>query len=144
MRNLLWLVALCLVCGCADKKTIDNAKWAVQQRFPTLHDSLDFSGVFVVHGAMTNAGVPALATCGYVKTQAANGMQSSNARFMVDQSENHVLKTTWPRIVAIEPPNMRVATVRSANSANKATVFEEAYWNPSCVDATHPPSYTGG
>ena len=62
---------------------------------------------------------------------------------MADQSENDVRETTWPRIVAIESLNMKNATVRSANSAHKATVFEEAYWNKSCVDATHAPSYTG-
>lgn len=143
MRNLLWLVALCLACGCADKNAIDNAKWAVQQRFPMLHGSPNFSGMFVVHGTMTNAGAPALATCGYVDTQGTTGTHPSVVRFMVDQSESHALKTAWPRIVAIESPHIRMATVRSANSATKATVFEEAYWNPSCVDATHPPSYTG-
>ena len=146
MRKLIWPVILCLVCACADH-TIGTAESAVADQLQARLQSTNFSGVFVVPGGMTHAGVRLLTTCGYVEAPGA----SSPVRFVAEQTvpymfvagQNASLRSLTPLIVAVEDPTERTATMRSANSSSEATVFEEAFWNKSCVDTKHPASYTG-
>lgn len=105
-------------------------------------DSAKFSNEFIVRGVEDKDGFQPLATCGFVNAKNSFGGYTGASRFVVSQTEGHKIITFDSYATAIEDAKNRHAIIGGKHDP-KPSVFEEVYWNTSCVDAQHPATYSG-
>ena len=133
-----------LVAGClSDQEALKlDAEKAVKAM---LKDpaSAQFSGLYVVFEPPDD-GVRRVAVCGYVNARNSYGGYTGKQRFVASGHIGKVASSTLLDVghAQIEGPE-RFATVESAKTSEPETVFEKVYWNRSCVDAAHPPTFSG-
>ncbi len=106
-------------------------------------DSADFGDVYLVAGAKNEA-LQDIAICGLVNAKNSFGGYSGNQRFVAYGYKGTIAgsKSLGISRAYVEEAD-RQATVGTIDTPNKATVFEEIHWNKACVDAEHPPTYSG-
>ena len=127
-------------CGSDD----DQFKWAAEKAVASSlkdPDSAKFDRTYVIRKETDDRGFSRLAACGVVNGKNSYGAYSGGARFVVwgSQGPNSQNLTS----VNIENPFERAATAESRSTGKFETIFEKISWNAYCVDATHPPSFTG-
>ena len=131
--------------GCTDDDwATANARLAVQAQLRN-PDSAKFGDMHVVWQPRSNdtPHVMGGASCGTVNAENGFGGMTGPLRFVVVHALNDELGTKDNVLAVIEDPTKRQATVGSSGTEQPATVFEEVYWNHYCVDAGHPPQFTG-
>lgn len=104
-------------------------------------DTARFGTSFVVRKQVEKNGAvfDAVALCGLVDGKNAFGAYAGGTRYVVGGFQGGKIVT----IVGVDlEDGDRRATVKSYDKAEKATIFEELYWNEKCVDAAHPPTYS--
>lgn len=141
IRLLLPLLAASVVVGCGspDQKAIWTAEKNVAARMKD-PDSAKFSAQFLIRSPVDKNGFQQIAVCGVVDGKNSFGALTGGTRFVVLQSEGRNTFTT--ESVQIEDADRR-ATVDSVDKPQKETIFESIHWNRYCVDAAHPPMYSG-
>lgn len=144
MKRILAAAALVLLSGClSDDETLKlNAEKHVSGMLKD-PESARFSGLYLVPGAVRD-GMQDVAVCGVVNAKNSFGAYAGGERFVAYAYKGDIggSKLLGISHAYLEGSN-RVATAATADSANKATIFEELHWNKACVDATHPPTYSG-
>lgn len=102
--------------------------------------SAQFSGVYLVR-TKSHQGFDLISACGFVNGKNSFGVLAGNTRFVVrgSQSEN----TQDISSVNIEDHDRTGIPGKGPSPSQKPTLFEEVYWNASCVDDLHPASYSG-
>ena len=96
---------------------------------------------FVV-GGKGELGKGTLYVCGTIDGKNAFGAYTGGVRYVVRQSIGNDGTNVRNENIHLEDSD-RQATSETRNSKNRETIFEKVYWNPSCTDENHPPSYTG-
>lgn len=144
MKNAIKVLTLIAVgalagCGSPDQKAIWTAEKNVAARMKD-PDSAKFHSQFLIRLPVDKNGFQTIYVCGIVDGKNSFGAFTGGTRFVVAQSEGRNTFTTTD--VQIEDSDRR-ATVDSADKPQKETIFEAVYWNKQCVDAAHPPTYTG-
>lgn len=106
-------------------------------------DSARFSGVYLVPGNRRES-MQDVAICGMVNGKNGFGAYGGSERFVAYGYKGTAggSKLLGVSRAYFEGSDRR-ATVGTAEAPNKATIFEEIHWNEACVDATHPPTYSG-
>jgi hypothetical protein len=106
-------------------------------------DSARFSGVYLVPGPMRE-GVQTVAICGVVNGKNSFGAYGGGERFV---AYGYKGKVGDSRLLGISRAYFegadRRTTVDTTDKPNKTTIFEKIHWNEACVDAAHPPTYSG-
>lgn len=104
-------------------------------------DSAIFAGVFVIRESAKDGGIgQSVSACGIVDGKNSYGAHTGGARFVAHGLQGKNLLHF--SIVELDDGNRR-ATVGSRDTSQPETIFEAVYWNKYCVDAAHPPLYTG-
>ncbi|MBE2242467.1 MAG: hypothetical protein IAE86_06915 [Burkholderiaceae bacterium] len=132
------MLTLLAACGSHDDQARWNAEAAVKQRLKD-PDSAKFSGVFLVRQP-AQSDISHVHICGVVDGKNSFGAMTGGTRFVVVALQGQNLFDISN--LQIEGPD-RSATVDSRSGGQPTTVFEKVYWNAYCVDATHPPTFTG-
>lgn len=145
MKFTTWLISSAVMftlygCGSDD----DQFKWAAEKAVASQlkdPDSAKFEKSFVVRKEADSSGFYRLSACGVVNGKNSYGAYSGGSRFVVWGSQGPGTQDVTS--VVIENPFERTATVGSRETGKPETVFEKVSWNAHCVDATHPPTFTG-
>ena len=141
MRRTLFAVlaaSMVTACGSRDDQAIWNAEAAVKRQLKD-SDSAKFSGVYLVRQP-SPSDISRVNICGVVDGKNSFGAMTGGSRFVVVAIQGSNLFDISD--LQIEGPN-RSATVDSRRTSSPTTVFEKIYWNTHCVDASHPPTFTG-
>lgn len=105
-------------------------------------ESAIFGESFVISSPLMKDGIrlDAYALCGVVNGRNTFGAYTGGTRFIARGLAHK--KSAFVTSVIFEDSDRR-ATVTSAETDKKATIFEEIYWNKECVDSKHHPTYSG-
>lgn len=115
---------------CAKEAAIKNLK--LLMKYP---DSMRLTSFyFVKRSELNDLGGNYLVMCGTVDMKNSSGTRIEGNRFV--SINNATVRTR------LDDGESR-ATLDSIKTEKPATVFEKVDWNPNCVDALHPPTYTG-
>lgn len=139
------LIAVAPLFGCAppDQQFMDEAKRrvTVMMKDP---DSAKFADIYLVPSGGQVGGLDIGAVCGLVKGKNGFGGYSGYERFVASGTYGNVDGKTYASVrdVRFEGSDRR-ATAESVDQASRETIFEAIIWNASCVDARHPPTYSG-
>lgn len=137
------IVAALLLVGCGSDE--DNAKAVAEKVIArTLKDpdSAKFSGLYTVEKPSDDPKIRWIATCGQVNAKNSFGAYAGATRFVVLQAFVPSMNVQDTSFAELQKSDRR-ATVESRQTGKLETVFEAVYWNKYCVDAVHPPSYSG-
>jgi len=148
--GMMWAVtvAAMVLAGCGELGNDNEAKLLAEKQIEASlkdPDSAKFSGEFVIRSEPDSDGHQDIVTCGYVNAKNSFGGYAGDSRFIVTQSLNKKLQTfgNIHSIMEDENPMYRDPHPEPV-PGQPATVFEQLYWNKSCVDPSHPPSFTAG
>ncbi|SDM56860.1 hypothetical protein SAMN05428957_10870 [Oryzisolibacter propanilivorax] len=129
--------------GCGSDE--DQARWSAQKVIAARMkdpDSAKFRDVYTVDAPSTLPNTRRIAVCGVVDGKNSFGTYTGGDRFVVLQSFDSKFNTQDTVTAEVEPADRR-ATPDSRKAGMPATVYESVYWNRYCVDASHPPTFTG-
>lgn len=124
-------------CSSVDDDEVSAAQAAVKRQL-TDPDSAKFDGDFVIYNRMKDGLVSHVTVCGTVNSKNTLGGYAGATRY-VATSDSDVTK--FPRI-AFETENLSAAAPAEIGAKPGESTFESIYWNKSCVDEKHPPTYT--
>lgn len=80
--------------------------------------------------------------CGTIDGKNSFGAYTGGVRYVVQQGIGHDGTRVYNVSIHTEESDHR-ATSETRFSVKKETVFEKVYWNPSCTNEAHPPTFTG-
>lgn len=121
---------------CALKTAIKNLKAQTKDA-----DSMKLkSYYFVRRKALNSPDAEYLSMCGIVDVGNSKVAIAEGNRFV---SISYITKNSFETVKTnLDNGNSR-AILDSIKNPKSETVFEKTDWNPNCVDASHPPTYTG-
>lgn len=106
-------------------------------------ESARFGDIYLVPGEAKD-GVQSVAVCGLVNAKNSFGGYGGGERFV---AYGYKGKVGGSKLLGISRAYFegtdRRATVDTINKPQKTTIFEKIHWNQACVDATHPPTFSG-
>lgn len=102
-------------------------------------ESARFSGAYVVVDSESDRLVRSTA-CGYVTAKNSFGGYVDPMRYTATVvTGSNILDVSNVQLEGAD----RRATVDSFDTDKPETVFEKLFWNAKCVDAAHPPTFSG-
>ena len=138
------LLALLITAGCGSDA--DKARWAAEKVVAASlkdPDSAKFKDVYVQDAQHEqNELLRFQVVCGVVDGKNSFGALTGGSRFIVLQALAKKIQNDSPSTISVNIESSdRRPTAASWNKENPETLFE-SHWNKSCVNATHPPTYT--
>lgn len=134
------------VAGCGSEE--DRAKLSAQKIVAARlkdPDSARFGTIFTVEAKApvkpANIDSRWVAACGTVQGKNSFGGYADPVRFVVLKSFDSKFKTEDTIFYELETTSTKLVADRDSQKPESA--FELIYWNKYCVDAAHPPTYTG-
>jgi hypothetical protein len=133
-------VVLLSACAPTSVDPIAFAKSTIKQRLKD-PDSSRFGDIYVVERNPDSNGIKNICVCGVVDGRNSFNAYTGGSRFVVSLMSSGSQNTPAIAFAEIEDGSKK-AVPRRINE-ELATKFEHIYWNTSCVDASHTPTFTG-